>query len=89
MNRGQFPCGAYSELGPGGVTVAAWGAAVVWGLHMPWVRRKKRELEGDSLKMASSLKFPCSTVGVNLSSIREDTGSIPGLVPWVKDPVLP
>ena len=45
------------------------------------------ELEGRNKKLVERSSH-CGSAELNLTSIHEDLGLIPGLTQWVKDPVL-
>ena len=52
-------------------------------------KEKKREKQSKAKKKEFPLWFSGSSAVMNLSSIHEDTGLIPGLTQWVKNPAFP
>ena len=49
-----------------------------------WLNEAKKGFKRAILGSSS-----CGLAEMNLTSIQEDAGSIPGLTQWVKDPALP
>ena len=49
---------------------------------------KKKKRKKERKKKICMRSSPRGSVVTNLTSIHEDSGSIPGVAPWVKDPAL-
>ena len=61
----------------------AWELPYAMGVALKRQKDKKRKKR--KRKRGSS---HCGSAEINLTSIHEDTGLLPGLAQWVKDPVL-